>query len=121
VTLSRSPSGVVALLVTALLTAAFLGGCSWSASLQAREATVHFDRSSSLAERTAARAACLDLPHATPEPVATDALSTRAQTEIRYRVDHADDHDLAVLYSCLEKQPGVLTVETLEVSGGNNG
>jgi hypothetical protein len=114
-----SPIARRAVAIVGLLTA--VGGCSWSGSLQAREATVHFDRTSTPEQRAAARAACLDLPNATPEPIATDALSVRAQTEIRYRVDHADDHDLAVLYSCLEKQPGVLTVETLELSGGNNG
>lgn len=88
--------------------------------MKAREAVVHFVRDTPASTRAAARAACMDFPHVTPEPIATDALSLRAQTDIRYRVDNADDHDLAVLYTCLSQQPGYLTAETIPL-GNNNG
>jgi hypothetical protein len=96
-------------------------GCAWAASLKARETTVYFDRASTLEQRVAAREACLSFPHITAEPVATDSLSHRAQTEIRYRVDDASDYDLGQLNACLAKQPMFKTIQTVELNGGNNG
>ena len=98
-----------------------LSGCSWTSSLKAREAVAHFTPDTLPAQRAAARAACLDLPRTRPEPIATDALSVRAHTDIRFRVDDADDHDIAQLYACLQRQPGFLTAETIPLSDSNNG
>ena len=97
-----------------------LAGCSFTSSLKSREATVYFVDGATADQQAAARAACTGLPHTTPEPIATDALSHRAHTEIRFRVDDANDNELATLYSCLQKQPGVRTVLTPDTVGGNN-
>jgi hypothetical protein len=98
-----------------------VSSCSWSSSLKAREAVAHFTPETTAAQRAAARAACLDLPRARPEPIATDAVSIRAHTDIRFRVDDANDHDIAQLYACLQKQPGFVTAETIPLSDSNNG
>ena len=98
-----------------------LSSCSWTSSLKARETVVHFTRDTTPAQRAAARAACLDLPRTRPEPIASDALSIRAHTDIRFRVDDANDHEIAQLYACLQKQPGYLTAETIPLSDSNNG
>ena len=97
-----------------------LAGCAWSASLKTREATVYFVDGATEAQKAAARAACTGLTHATPEPIATDALSTRAHTEIRFRVDDANDNELATLFGCLQKQPAVRTVLAPDTVGANN-
>jgi hypothetical protein len=105
----------------ALCAAVALGGCSWTASLKARETTVYFVDGATPAQQAAARSACSGLPHTTPEPIATDALSRRAHTEIRFRVDDANDNELAALYACLQKQPGYRAVATEEINAGNGG
>jgi len=100
-------------------TALLVAGCSFTSSLKSREATVYFVDGATADQQAAARAACTGLPHTTPEPIATDALSHRAHTEIRFRVDDADDNQLAALFSCLQKQPGVRTVLAPDTVGGN--
>ena len=111
----------VARFLAAACAATALAGCSWSASLKAREATVYFQNGVSAEQRSAARAACLNVPHTSPEPIATDAVSVRAHTDIRFRVDDANDNELAQLYKCLEVQPGYRTVEMRELGISNNG
>ena len=82
---------------------------------------MYFQNGVTADQRAAARAACLTVPHATAEPVATDAVSVRAHTDIRFRVDDANDNELAQLYKCLEVQPGYRTVEMRELGISNNG
>ncbi len=104
--------------VTALAALA-VTGCSFTSSLKSREATVYFVDGATPEQQSAARAACAGLPHTTPEPIATDALSRRAHTEIRFRVDDANDSELAALIRCLQSQPGYRTVLAPDSVGGN--
>jgi len=86
-----------------------LAGCN--ASLSKREAVVHFTSSASEAQHVAAREACATAaPHVSPEPIVHNKYATTRIDDVRFRIDKADDHDLAQLYNCLAKQPGVIGV-----------
>lgn len=104
-----------AALVGVLLSVAACG--EYGTALKARQAVARFEADATDEERVAARNACLTFPHVTPEPVATDSLSVRTKTDIRYRVDDATDNELAQLYACLHKQPKIRTVETRPLGG----
>jgi hypothetical protein len=86
-----------------------LTGCN--ASLNKREIVVHFTASATEAQHAAARTACATAaPHSSPEPIVHNSYATTRIDDIRFRVDKANDHDLAQLYKCLAKQPGVIGV-----------
>ena len=92
-----------------LVIPACLSGCN--ASLSKREIVVHFSSDATAAQHAAARDACATAtPKASPEPIVHNSYATTRIDDIRFRVDHANDHDLAQLYACLGKQPGVVGV-----------
>jgi hypothetical protein len=76
-----------------------------------REITVVFDPGTPDAQREAALRACTGAaPHTSPEPVVRPSARPGGPTRnvgITFRVDKANDRDLAHLESCLQKQPGV--------------
>jgi hypothetical protein len=85
-------------------------GCNASA-LSKREIVVHFTGTATDAEHRAAQAACTGVaPHTSPEPIVHNHYASTRIADVRFRVDHANDNDLAKLYVCLSKQPGVLGV-----------
>lgn len=86
-----------------------LSGCN--ASLSKREIVVQFSSSATAAQHAAARAACSGAtPKASAEPIIHNKYATTRIADVRFRVDKANDHDLAQLYRCLSKQPGVVGV-----------
>lgn len=86
-----------------------LTGCN--ASLSNREIVVHFSPSATEAQHVAARQACATAnPKASPEPIVHNKFASTHIDDVRFRVDKANDHDLAQLYACLARQPGVLGV-----------
>ena len=86
-----------------------LTGCN--ASLNKREIVVQFSSSATADEHAAAREACATAtPKASPEPIVHNKYATTHIADVRFRVDKANDHDLAQLYRCLAKQPGVIGV-----------
>jgi hypothetical protein len=91
-------------------------GCN-SAALSKQELVVYFSPDASMAEHTAALRACAHAtPEATPEPIATSALPSSSVGDIRFRIDHANDRDVAVLTECLAKQPGVKGVDVPDLT-----
>lgn len=97
------------------LAALALGGvvvlCGCNASLSKREIVVQFAPSASPADHVAARAACATAaPRVSPEPIVHTRYPSTEINDVRFRVDHANDHDLAQLYNCLGRQPGVVGV-----------
>jgi hypothetical protein len=84
-----------------------LGGCNATR----RELTVVFTPETSAEQRQAALEACTGAaPHTSPEPVVTPKGTRgieRSGALIRFRIDSADDRDLAHLEACLQQQPGV--------------
>ena len=76
-----------------------------------RELTVVFTPSASDAQRVAAWHACTGAaPHTSPEPIPTPSGNRGIERQgplVRFRIDAADDQNIARLEECLGKQPGV--------------
>jgi hypothetical protein len=71
-----------------------------------RELVVVFTSSATPAQHEAALRACTSAaPHATPEPMPTGGHVVGS--DVRFRIDSANDKDIAALESCLQRQPGV--------------
>ncbi len=102
---------VVAGLVATLVGGALAGCGQLGQNITKREVVVHFRPDATPAQHLAARAACAELPHATPEPLPKGTLPSEQLNNVRFRVDNASDRDLLALYSCLQKQPGVVGVD----------
>jgi hypothetical protein len=72
-----------------------------------RELTVVFVNGASAAQQESALRVCTGAaPHTSPEPLPTPGGRFKSPG-IRFRIDSADDRDIARLEACLEKQPGV--------------
>jgi len=90
-------------IAAALLLPAAAGCAKFDAALGQQEAVVTFKDGTSNATRVKVRAACSHVPAAIPEPLPTDHLASDLLYDVRYRVDHASDADLARLQQCLQR------------------
>lgn len=87
-----------------------LSACN--ASISKRELVVHFDPEATPEQHAAAREACLTAaPRTSPEPIVHNQYATSRVNDVRFRIDHANDKDIAQLESCLARQPGVVGFE----------
>ena len=101
-TVTRAASALCALGGLLLLTS-----CRTTVTLN-REVVVVFKPGSTDADRERVRTECADAsPHASPVPVGPGTLKSSRVNNVRFRVDKADDAELAKLYSCLTKDPAV--------------
>jgi hypothetical protein len=98
----------------ALLLTAATGCAKFDAALGQQEAVVHFRDGTSNATRLKVRAACSHVPEAKPEPLPTDHMASDLLNNVRYRVDHATNADLARLQQCLQSFP---SVNGIDISG----
>ncbi len=96
----RAAAGVIA---AALLLPTVAGCAKFNAALGQQEAVVSFKDGTSNATRLKVRAACSRVPQAIPEPLPTDHMASDLLNDVRYRVDHASDADLARLQQCLQR------------------
>jgi hypothetical protein len=86
---------------------AFGSGCNTS-SLTKREAVVYFTDTASETDHVDALNACAHVaPDVHAEPITTSTLPSNQVGNVRFRIDHANDRDIALLTECLDKQPGV--------------
>jgi hypothetical protein len=93
-----------------------IGGCNTS-SLSKQEMVVHFLPGATAADHSGVLTACGHVtPETIPEPLQTSDLVSNNVGNVRFRTDHANDHDLALLTECINKQPGVAGVETPDLS-----
>ena len=74
-------------------------------------AVVQFQPQTPNSVRLKVRAACSHVPQAIPEPLPTDHLASDLASDVRYRVDHASDGNLARLQQCLQRFPSVVGIE----------
>lgn len=112
----RGRAAAAAAIAAAILLA--LAGCAkFDAALGQQEAVVHFQDGTTNTARLKVRAACSHVPQAKPEPLPTDHKASDLLYDVRYRVDHASDADLARLEQCLQKFPSVNGVD-IETPGG---
>ncbi len=101
----RAPRVLVGVVTAAALLA--VAGCN-SSSLTKQELVVYFNDNATEAQHVAALHACAHAaPAASPEPITTSKLPADQVGNVRFRVDHANDKDIALLTECLTKQPGV--------------
>ena len=85
----------------------FASGCNTS-SLTKREAVVYFSDTATESEHVNALNACAHVaPSVHAEPITKSTLPSNQVGNVRFRIDHADDKDIALLTECLDKQPGV--------------
>jgi hypothetical protein len=106
----------LAVCAAAVASVAAASGCNTS-SLSKRELVVHFSIDASAADHAAALAACSDVSTATvPEPMSTSSLPSQSVGDVRFRIDHANDRQVALLTECLDTQPGVVGVDTPDLT-----
>jgi hypothetical protein len=84
-----------------------VSACNTSA-LSKREAVVYFSDNAPESDHQAVLTACGHVsPHVVPEPIQSSSLASNQVGNVRFRIDHANDHDLGQLMICLNKQPDV--------------
>jgi hypothetical protein len=87
--------------------AVLVSGCNTS-SLTKREVVVYFDDNASETEHVNTLNACAhSAPDVHAEPIINSTVPANEVGNVRFRIDHADDKDIALLTECLNKQPGV--------------
>jgi hypothetical protein len=93
-----------------------LAGCNDSA-LTKVEMVVYFKPNAPLSDHSAALRACGTIsPETVPEPIMKSNLVSDGVGDVRFRIDHANDKELAELTECLNKQPGVEGVDTPDLT-----
>jgi hypothetical protein len=98
----------VGLVVTTVVSLAGATGCKGSQ----REVIVFFAVDSPPAQHEAALHACTGVAsHTSPEPIAAGTHRVAPTSDVRFRIDQADDRDIAQLEKCLTSQPGVIGVQ----------
>lgn len=92
--------------LAAVLMLAAVAGCK---NAYRRELVVIFAPTATPAQHAAALRACTGVaPNTSPEPIVHNSFASSRAYDVRFRIDHADNHDLAQLQACLAKQPGVI-------------
>jgi hypothetical protein len=77
-----------------------------------REVIVYFAADAPQRQHEDALRACTGAaPHTSPEPITAGTHRVAPQSDVRFRIDGANDHDIAQLEKCLTKQPGVIGVQ----------
>jgi hypothetical protein len=95
----------------AVVSALAVGATACNPVLSKREVVVHFTLDATPEQHRAAQVACTGVaPHTSPEPIVHSRYPSSRIADVRFRIDKANDHDLAQLYNCLGRQPGVLGV-----------
>jgi hypothetical protein len=104
-------------IMLAALAPAAAGCATFDRTFGKQEAVVHFQPQTPDSVRLKVRAACSHVPQAIPEPLPTDHLASDQVNNVRYRVDHASDGDLAKLQQCLQRFPSVVGIEFNSAGG----
>ena len=107
----RARRAAAAVVAAALLLPAAAGCAKFDAALGQREGVVSFKDGTPNATRLKVRAGCSHVPQAIPEPLPTDHMASDLLYDVRYRVDHASDADLARLQQCLQRFPSVVGID----------
>ena len=82
------------------------GGCN---NAYRRELVVVFGPDATAARHAHALQACTGVaPNTSPEPIVPSSFSSSRLNNVRFRIDHANDRDVAQLQACLSRQPGVI-------------
>lgn len=99
------------LLVTALLAAPTLVGCSKNTGLVRREVVVRFQTGATPADADRVRATCGNVgPHVKALPPSRGNSAIDRRYPVRFDTTGANDAERAQLYACLHKDPSVYGV-----------
>jgi hypothetical protein len=98
-------------IMLAALAPAVAGCATFDRTFGKQEAVVQFQPQTPNSVRLKVRAVCSHVPQAIPEPLPTDHLASDLASDVRYRVDHASDGNLARLQQCLQRFPSVVGIE----------
>jgi hypothetical protein len=112
------PARVLA--VTAAVAALCLGaaGCAeFDKAFGKQEAVVQFQPNTPVSAMLKARAGCLHVAGAFPEPIPKHALPVDMPDDIRYEIGNASDAQVARLQQCLTRFPSVVGIEFDSPSG----
>jgi hypothetical protein len=95
----------VACALSGLLGLLAVSGCN---NAYRRELVVVFEPDATPEMHAATLKACTGVaPHTSPEPIVPSSYAAGRLSDVRFRIDHANDRDIAQLETCLGKQPGV--------------
>jgi hypothetical protein len=77
-----------------------------------REIVVFFGPDAPQTQHENALHACTGVAKNTsPEPITPSTHRVARTSDVRFRIDRANDHDIAQLEICLQRQPGVVGVQ----------
>ncbi|MQA77007.1 MAG: hypothetical protein GEV10_00755 [Streptosporangiales bacterium] len=109
---------VIASMVVLVALAVITSVSSGFSMLGQRYAVVHFDGTVSYAERERVQLACAAPPLVKPVPMGDDKAKSARLSNVSYRVDKADEGDIATLSKCLKKFDGVVGIELNDLTTG---
>lgn len=96
---------------SAATAAVLLAGATGCKGAQ-REVIVFFASDATQSQHEDALRACTGAAKNTsPEPITAGTHRVAPTSDVRFRIDKANDHDIAELEKCLTKQPGVIGVQ----------
>ncbi|MFI5079727.1 MAG: hypothetical protein ACHQCE_01545 [Streptosporangiales bacterium] len=98
-------------IVLAVLAPAVAGCATFDRTFGKQEAIVQFQSQTPNSVRLKVRAAGSHVPPAGPQPRPPHPQASDLDSDVRYRVDHASDGDLAKLQQCLQRFPSVVGIE----------
>src|SRR5438105_1051756 len=99
----RAVAGAGLLCVVAMLSA-----CRQTANLSQQEVVVVFKPDATQADHSRVWALCQHVDGTDPEPLVTKSkYPATLQSNVRFRVDHATNYQLAQLLTCLKQDPSV--------------
>lgn len=81
-----------------------------------REAVVHFKHGTPRADRARVRADCASPPAVVAEPMGPGDRMHARLNDVRYRVDHASNSQIATMSACLTKYPSVVGVHLSDMT-----
>jgi hypothetical protein len=82
--------------------------CKYSQALEKREAVVLFQPGATQAQHRLVRSACSGIPGVVVEPMGHGKQVAELASNVRFRIDKADDAQLAQLSLCLRKYPDIV-------------
>lgn len=93
---------------TAVVVLAGAAGCKGTQ----REVIVFFAADATQADHENVLKVCTGVAkHTSPEPITAGTHRVAPTSDVRFRIDNANDRDIAQLEACLTKQPGVVGVQ----------
>jgi hypothetical protein len=115
--LTHPARALAAAVAAAALCTAAAGCAGFDKAFGNQEAVVQFQPNTPVSAMLKARAGCLHVAGANPEPIPRHALALDMPDDIRYEIGNASDAQVARLQQCLQRYPSVVGLEFNSPSG----